>query len=93
MARLRTKAARSCRDLDLANVLAAAGLGFDANAGRCDALGVPALTSIADVAECVARGYRCSATAVVRHALPFLPDELAQRGLDLGDAFCPPFVP
>ncbi len=89
-ARLRVKVERSCRGVDVANVLAAAGMGFEGALARCAALGLPDVTDLADVSECVARAYRCGATAVVRHALPFLEDELAQRGLDLGDAFCGP---
>jgi hypothetical protein len=90
-AKLGAKTARACELLDVAALGAANGLGFDAAAARCGALGEPPPGDAAAIAGCVARAYGCAASAIIRHALPLVDDELGRVGLALDDdVFCAP---
>jgi hypothetical protein len=80
---------RRCGELPAEAFLGPEGVGFDATAARCVALGVPALIDTTDVATCVARAGECGASAILRHAVPVVDDELARYGLLLDDGpFC-----
>ncbi len=82
---------RGCGTLPPSAVLDAAGLGFTSAADRCADLGVPAVDDASSAGACVARGYGCTGTTILRFALPMIDDELARVGLELGnDFFCAP---
>ena len=88
-AKLAVSVDRACGALAPTTLLGADGVGFDAIAARCTALGVSPIGDASAVASCVARAFGCAATSIVRHALPLVDDELGRFGIVLdGDPFC-----
>ncbi len=74
---------KPCGATTLADLRAAAGLGFDAAAARCAELGVPALAALGDVATCVSREHACRVPTLGEVAVPRLRELLARGGVPL----------
>lgn len=72
--------AKACAG-DVADVLAATGVGQGSTAGHCAALGVASLATIADVAECVVRDHACRAGQLLETAIPRAAELLELGGL------------
>ncbi len=64
-----------------ANLLATTGLGFDGETAACEGRGV-ALTTVADVADCVRRQHQCGAERVLGAAVPRARELLVLGGFD-----------
>lgn len=86
-ARLAGAVVRACAPLTSDALVAATGLGFDAVANACAALGAPPPTTPQTIAPCISAAYGCAAGSIVRRALPFIDAELDRVGLALGDDF------
>jgi hypothetical protein len=67
---LGTAIERGCGDLDFALARDPNGGNVGALAGRCAALGVPELGSLADYGQCLARAHACVVDDVVRYEAP-----------------------
>jgi hypothetical protein len=64
-----------------AELLGAAGAGFQSQAGLCHALAVPSLGSIGAITDCLTRHEQCRAQQLVERELPRLDELLATGGL------------
>ena len=73
--------AKSCGPVAAAGVLAANGLGFAVHAPTCAGLGVPALTTLADVAACTTRLHECRALQLLENQTPRLGELLDLGGV------------
>jgi hypothetical protein len=71
---------KSCES-DPADLLDAAGLGHGALATYCAALGVPALASSGDVAECLVRDHRCRVGHLLDASIPRAVELLSLGGI------------
>jgi hypothetical protein len=82
-AKLATTIAKKCDAPLLANaeLLGAAGAGFQSEAGFCKALGVPSLASIGALTDCLTRHEQCRAQQLVERELPRLDELLATGGV------------
>jgi hypothetical protein len=79
-AKVHAAIAKACGG-DLADVLAATGLGEGSAAGYCSALGVPALGNASDVAECVLRDHRCRVANLLDESIPRAAELLSRGGV------------
>jgi hypothetical protein len=79
-AKLAAQVAKSCTG-NVADVLAAAGLGEASAAGYCSAIGVPDLASVGDVGECLLRDERCRIAGVLDASIPRAAELLSQGGI------------
>jgi hypothetical protein len=73
---------KSCGGLALADVRAAAGLGFAAEDAPCLSEGAAAPATIADLAACLQRGHACRADQIVGFEAPRAAELLALVGQD-----------
>ena len=82
-AKLATTIAKKCDAPLLANaeLLGAAGAGFQSEAGYCKALGVPSLASTGALTDCLTRHEQCRARQLVERELPRLDELLATGGV------------
>lgn len=78
-AKLTGAIAGACAPVATADVLAPVGLGFEALAGTCGALGVPSLDSSAALATCVVRQHECRVEQWLERETPRLR-ELVELG-------------
>jgi hypothetical protein len=85
-AKLAAAVAKACGAprVALADLLAPAGLGFDARSDECAALGVAGLATLGDVATCVVRLHECRAEQLLDLQTPRL-----RELLDLGEVTLP----
>ena len=84
-AKLAAAIAKKCNvaTLTLADVVGSTGLGFQAQAALCKALGVSSLGSIAAIAECVTRQHECRAEQLLERELPRLRELLSTAQVTL----------
>ncbi len=77
-AKLASAISKACgkAPLDLADVLGDAGLGFAELSSDCAALGIPSLTSLADVTSCLERQHACRVEQMIETELPRIEELL-----------------
>jgi hypothetical protein len=66
-----------------AELLGATGAGFQSQAARCKALGIPTLGTVDAIGACVIRHHRCHAQQVMERELPRLAELLDAGGVSL----------
>jgi hypothetical protein len=73
-ARLSSSVRRACAALDFAVLRSEAGANLDGEAARCASFGVPALQSLADYEQCIARQHACAVDELLRFQAPRADD-------------------
>lgn len=72
----------------LADLLGVAGLGYGAEAVACIEVGVPALSSVSDLAECVVRQHECEVERLLGMKVPRARELLGRGGVTTADFPC-----
>jgi len=89
-AKFRDKVAQACGLVPSATVVDAAGLGYGAEAARCAALGVPALTSLDAIGTCIDRAHVCRAVELFASRTPRARELLTLGGAEPSVLACLP---
>jgi hypothetical protein len=89
---LRARLAPGCEGVEFGRLAAATGANLVALRDECEDLGVLALATPADYAECLLRQHACAAEELVRFEAPRGERLVEEVGRSLGSPFCPAAV-
>jgi hypothetical protein len=85
-----TKAAvtKACEKIPVADLIGASGGNVTAVADVCNGVAVPALATLGDYADCLARRERCEAEESITFTSPRVIELFNAVGATFGSAFC-----